>query len=98
MPSALTPRQILVDLLSPYKMRIALALLALIVAASCVLLIGQGLRQVIDKGFVAGSPEWLNIALLGLLGVIVVMSVATYARFYLVSWLGERITADLHIC
>jgi ATP-binding cassette subfamily B protein len=95
MPSALTPRQILVDLLSPYKMRIALALLALIVAASCVLLIGQGLRQVIDKGFVAGSPEWLNIALLGLLGVIVVMSVATYARFYLVSWLGERITADL---
>jgi ATP-binding cassette, subfamily B, bacterial len=66
-----------------------------VVAAACVLLIGQGLKQVIDKGFVAGSPELLNFALLGLLGVILLMSVATYSRFYLVSWLGERITADL---
>lgn len=95
MSTAMTPRQILIDLLLPYKIRIAFALLALLVAASCVLLLGQGLKQVIDKGFVAGSAELLNIALLGLLGVIVVMSVATYARFYLVSWLGERITADL---
>lgn len=95
MSTAMTPRQILIDLLLPYRIRIAFALLALLVAASCVLLLGQGLKQVIDKGFVAGSAELLNIALLGLLGVIVVMSVATYARFYLVSWLGERITADL---
>lgn len=95
MSTALTRRQILVDLLVPYKSRIAAALLALVIAAGCVLLIGQGLKQVIDKGFVAGSAELLNIALLGLLGVILLMSVATYARFYLVSWLGERITADL---
>ncbi len=91
----LTRRQILLDLLSPYKVRIAAALVALVVAAGCVLLIGQGLKQVIDKGFVAGSPQLLNLALLGLLAVIVLMSLATYARFYLVSWLGERITADL---
>jgi ATP-binding cassette subfamily B protein len=95
MSTVMTPRQILIDLLLPYKIRIAFALLALLVAAGCVLLLGQGLKQVIDKGFVAGSAELLNIALLGLLGVIVVMSVATYSRFYLVSWLGERITADL---
>ncbi len=49
----------------------------------------------IDKGFVAGSAQWLNYALLGMLAVILVMSLATYTRFYLVSWLGERITADL---
>lgn len=91
----LSRRQILFDLLRPYRLRIAFALVALIVAAASVLLIGQGLKQVIDKGFVAGSPELLNYALLGLLGVILVMSLATYARFYLVSWLGERITADL---
>lgn len=91
----LSRRQILLDLLRPYRLRIAYALIALVVAAACVLLIGQGLKQVIDKGFVAGSPELLNYALLGLLGVILVMSVATYSRFYLVSWLGERITADL---
>ncbi|MDF3013958.1 MAG: transporter, partial [Cellvibrio sp.] len=91
----LSRRQILLDLLRPYRLRILFALVALVVAATCVLLIGQGLKQVIDKGFVAGSPELLNYALLGLLGVILVMSVATYSRFYLVSWLGERITADL---
>jgi ATP-binding cassette subfamily B protein len=97
-PSAnttLSRRQILLDLLRPYRLRIVFALIALVIAAACVLLIGQGLKQVIDKGFVAGSPELLNYALLGLLGVILVMSVATYSRFYLVSWLGERITADL---
>lgn len=93
--ATLSRRQILLDLLRPYRLRIGFALVALVVAAACVLLIGQGLKQVIDKGFVAGSPELLNYALLGLLGVILVMSVATYSRFYLVSWLGERITADL---
>lgn len=91
----LSRRQILLDLIRPYHFRIALALGALVVAAATVLLIGQGLKQVIDKGFVAGSPQLLNYALLGLLGVILVMSVATYCRYYLVSWLGERITADL---
>jgi ATP-binding cassette, subfamily B, bacterial len=93
--ATLSRRQILLDLLRPYRLRIVFALIALVIAAACVLLIGQGLKQVIDKGFVAGSPELLNYALLGLLGVILVMSVATYSRFYLVSWLGERITADL---
>lgn len=93
--SALSRRQILLDLLRPYRLRILFAFVALVVAAASVLLIGQGLRQVIDKGFVGGSAQWLNYALLGTLAVILVMSVATYARFYLVSWLGERITADL---
>lgn len=97
MPShqPLSRRTILIDLLRPYRLRIALALFALMVAAGCVLLIGQGLRQVIDRGFVAGSAQMLDHALLGLLVVILVMAIATYCRFYLVSWLGERITADL---
>ena len=88
-------RRILQELLFPYRWRIAAALVALVIAASCLLLIGQGLKQVIDRGFSAGDPELLNYALLGLLGVILVMAAATYMRFYLVSWLGERITADL---
>ncbi|WP_049631190.1 ABC transporter transmembrane domain-containing protein [Cellvibrio sp. pealriver] len=95
MTHPLSRRQILLDLLRPYRLRIVFAFIALLVAAVSVLLIGQGLRQVIDKGFVAGSAQWLNYALLGTLVVILVMAVATYARFYLVSWLGERITADL---
>ncbi len=94
-PSALSRRAILIELLKPYSARIVAALVALVVAASCMLLIGQGLRQVIDRGFSSGSPQLLDYALLGLVGVILVMAAATYARFYLVSWLGERITADL---
>lgn len=93
--TSLSRREILFDLLRPYRLRIALAAVALVVAAGCVLFVGQGLKQVIDHGFIAGSEELLDVALLGLLGVIVVLSLATYFRFYLVSWLGERITADL---
>jgi ATP-binding cassette, subfamily B, bacterial len=92
---ALTRKTILVNLLYPYRVRMLLALVALVVAASSVLLIGQGLRQVIDRGFSAANAQLLDYALLGLLAVILVMSAATYCRFYLVSWLGERITADL---
>lgn len=95
MDDNLSRRRILLDLLRPYRLQILSAFVALIIAVFSVLLIGQGLRQVIDKGFVAGSEQWLNYALLGTLVVIVIMSIATYARFYLVSWLGERITADL---
>ncbi len=90
-----SPRSILLDLIRPYRLRITLAACALLVAAVSVLLIGQGLRGVIDSGFATGSPASLDYALLGLLTVILVMAAATYARFYLVSWLGERITADL---
>ena len=72
-----------------------LAALALITAASSVLAIGQGLKRVIDFGISAGNPGLLNEALLGLMVVIVVMSAATFTRFYLVTWLGERVTADL---
>ena len=69
--------------------------MALVVAAGSVLAIGQGLKLVIDRGIAAGNPGMLNAALAGLLGVIAVMSAATFGRFYLVTWLGERVTADL---
>jgi len=82
-------------LLKPHRGRIAVAAIALIVAAGCVLVLGQGLRQVIDAGFASRDPASLDRALAGLLGVVAVLSVATFARFYSVSWLGERITADL---
>jgi ATP-binding cassette subfamily B protein len=81
--------------LKPYRGRIAVAAIALIVAAGCVLVLGQGLRQVIDAGFASRDPASLDRALIGLLAVVAVLSVATYTRFYSVSWLGERITADL---
>jgi ATP-binding cassette subfamily B protein len=79
----------------PYLRQVTLAAIALLVAAGAVLAIGQGLKFVIDRGFIAGSAGELDRAL-ALLGVVIaVMAVATFTRFYYVSWLGERVTADL---
>jgi ATP-binding cassette subfamily B protein len=81
--------------LAPYRWRFVVAGIALLVAAGCALAMGQGLRLVIDRGFAAADPSALNEALVALLAVIAVMAVATYVRFYNVSWIGERVTADL---
>jgi len=81
--------------LRPYLRQVAIAAVALVVAAAAVLAIGQGLRFVVDRGFAAGSAAELDRALRLSAGVIVVMALATYTRFYFVSWLGERVTADL---
>jgi ATP-binding cassette subfamily B protein len=81
--------------LAPYRRQVAIALVALVVAAACVLVLGQGLRRVIDGGFSSGDAGLLDAALVGLLVVIVVMAIATYTRFYFVSWIGERVTADI---
>jgi ATP-binding cassette subfamily B protein len=79
----------------PYRARVGVAAIALVVAASSVLAIGQGLRLVIDRGIAAGNPGLLDEALIGLFVVIVVMAAATFGRFYMVTWLGERVTADI---
>ncbi len=79
----------------PYRRRVALALVALTVAAGATLTIGQALRRLIDKGFATGSADYIDIYFIGLLGVVLVLALATFGRFYLVSWLGERVIADL---
>jgi len=79
----------------PYKRRIVAAALALLVAAGSVLALGQGLRHVIDAGFASGNAASLNAALAGVIAIAVVLSVATYARFYLMMSTGERVIADL---
>jgi len=81
--------------LAPYRRQMAIALVALVVAAGCVLVLGQGLRRVIDRGFSGADAALLDSALIALLAVIVVMAIATYTRFYYVSWIGERVTADI---
>jgi ATP-binding cassette, subfamily B, bacterial len=79
----------------PYKGRLLAASLALIVAAGSVLALGQGLKLVIDAGFASGDSTSLNAALGGVLTIAVVLSAATYARFYLMMSTGERVIADL---
>ncbi|MEE8293064.1 MAG: ABC transporter transmembrane domain-containing protein [Kiloniellales bacterium] len=79
----------------PYWPAVAGALVALSVAAGTVLVMGLGLRRLVDEGFASGDTALLDGALFALLGVIVVLAGATYARFYLVSWLGERVVGDI---
>ncbi|GGZ97259.1 ABC transporter ATP-binding protein [Arenicella chitinivorans] len=81
--------------LSKYKLTLIAASIALLFTAGVTLAMGQGVRLLIDDGFVAGSPEKLNQAALFIIGVAVLMSIGTYVRFYLVSWLGERVSADI---
>ena len=81
--------------LRPYRREVAYAAVALVVAAAAVLAVGQGLRSVIDHGFGASDGAQLDRALGLMLAIVIVMAAATYTRFYFVSWLGERVTADL---
>jgi ATP-binding cassette, subfamily B, bacterial len=79
----------------PYRARIAGALLALVVAAGCVLALGQGLKHVVDSGFGSGDPRLLDEALGAMIGVAAVLAVATYFRFSLMMSTGERVITDL---
>ncbi|HYI06673.1 MAG TPA: ABC transporter transmembrane domain-containing protein, partial [Reyranella sp.] len=81
--------------LRPYRARTVLAVLSLLIAAGTVLAFGACLRALIDRGFAQGRPDILNYALASLIAVAVVLAIASGARFYLVSWLGERVVGDL---
>ena len=81
--------------LAPYRLRITAAVVALLVAAGCVLALGQGLRYVIDAGFAAASADVLDRALGAVLVLATVLALATYARFFLMLTTGERVIADI---
>ncbi|MBT3791514.1 MAG: ATP-binding cassette domain-containing protein [Rhodospirillales bacterium] len=95
------PRGVLRDLVilwryvAPYRWAVAGAVLALTTAALTVLALGLGLRTLVDDGFSTNNGGLLDQALFALFGVILVLTIATYCRYSLVSWLGERVVADI---
>ncbi|MFL6606651.1 MAG: ABC transporter transmembrane domain-containing protein [Pseudomonas sp.] len=81
--------------IAPYRKQVAGALLALIVTAGITLSMGQGIRLLVDQGFMTRSPHLLNQSI-GLFMLLVAgLAIGTFARFYLVSWIGERVVADI---
>ncbi|MBM3367844.1 MAG: ABC transporter, partial [Betaproteobacteria bacterium] len=80
---------------APYRLKVAMAMMALVIAAGCVLALGQGLKLVVDNGFGSGSPRMLDAALAAVVGVAALLSAATWARFYLMMSIGERVVTDL---
>ena len=81
--------------LLPYKFQVACASLALVVTAGATLSIGQGIRMVIDTGFASGEADILVDSLVLFTIFVVVLTIGTFIRFYFVSWVGERISADI---
>ncbi len=80
---------------APYRWQALGALLALIVTAGITLSMGQGIRLLVDKGFMTQSPHMLNQSIGLFLLLVLGLSVGTFVRFYLVSWIGERVVADI---
>jgi len=85
----------LLSFLRPYRAALAGALVALVIAAGAVLGFGLVLRRVVDYGLSTGSVTALNQALMLFLVVITVMAASVAARVYLVTWIGERVVADI---
>lgn len=81
--------------LRPYKKQVTGAAIALVFTSSSVLAMGAGLRHLVDEGLTKNNLPLLNQAFAILMGVILLLAVATYARFYLISWVGEKVVADI---
>src|SRR6202165_4577618 len=96
--SSLATLKGLLPFLAPYKRQFVMAGFALLIAAGATLAIPLAFKQMIDLGFraaVSRSTDRVDLYFLALFGVAGVLGVATAARFYMVSWLGERVTADI---
>jgi ATP-binding cassette, subfamily B, bacterial len=91
----LQPLRSLWPFLRPYRGTLTLALLALLVASAAMLALPVAVRYLIDQGMVTGNARTVNRYFLAFLGAAVVFGAFAALRFYLVTWLGERVVADV---
>lgn len=100
-PAATNPQSLsgLLPFLKPYRWQMGLALVLLVLAAATTLLFPWAIRHLIDSGFAPGDRSEQVMAMRGnfllLFGVAVALGIFSAGRFFTVSWLGERVTADL---
>ncbi|WP_211355797.1 ABC transporter ATP-binding protein/permease [Colwellia echini] len=87
----------LIQFIAPYKGQVIAAFIALIFTAAVMLSVGQGVRMLIDEGFAQQSMQQLQQAVLFILVITFLIAGGTFTRFYLVSWLGERVSADIRL-
>ncbi|WP_062390486.1 ABC transporter transmembrane domain-containing protein [Pseudomonas abietaniphila] len=100
MPSVFSGRQrhairLALRMIAPYRKQAFGALIALIVTAGITLSMGQGIRLMVDQGFMTRSSTLLNETIGLFMVLVLALAVGTFTRFYLVSWIGERVVADL---
>ncbi|MBM3595388.1 MAG: ABC transporter, partial [Alphaproteobacteria bacterium] len=95
---SLQPLRMVFSAAARYPGLIAVAGLALVVTASATLAIPAGFRLIIDRGFASGgNPEDIGRWFQYLFVIVVVLAIGTAVRFYMVSWLGERVVADIRL-
>jgi len=85
----------LLHYLRPYRLQVALATVALIFTSSAVLAMGAALRYLVDEGLSKGNSDLLDRGFFMLMGVVLLLALASYTRYYLVSWIGEHVIADI---
>src|SRR5688572_28595808 len=96
--STLGPLRMIFAAAARYPGKVALALVALIVTAGATLAIPSAFRLIIDRGFAEGTdPAEIGRWFRYLLMIVVVLALGTACRFYFVSWLGERVVADIRL-
>lgn len=83
--------------LKPYKWKVAAAVLFLLIGSLAWLSLGQGVRLMVDEGFVRDNAQRLNEIILLVLAITAVSGTAVFCRFYLMTWLGERVSADIRL-
>lgn len=81
--------------IAPYRGRVLGALLALLFTAAITLSMGQGIKLLVDQGLATQSPQALQHSLVLFFVLVLALAFGTYSRFYLVSWIGERVVADI---
>jgi len=92
---SLNPLRALLPFLRPYRGMMAAALCALLAASIAMLALPVALRQLIDHGLAAKDAGTINLYFFGFLAAAVVFGGFAALRFYLVTWVGERVVADL---
>ena len=92
---SLGPLRALVPYLRPYRGVLVLALLALLVAAAAMLALPIALRYLIDNGISSKNSDTINQYFIAFLAAAAIFGVFAALRFYLVSWIGERVVADM---
>ncbi len=85
----------IITYISPYKKEVVIAIIALFFSSSSVLILSQNIRHVIDNGIAAGNKEMLFQAVIKTLMVVLVLGIATAVRFYFITYVGEKVIADI---
>ncbi|ASJ95804.1 ABC transporter transmembrane domain-containing protein [Shewanella marisflavi] len=83
--------------LRPYRRRVVAAILFLFIGSLAWLSLGQGVRLMVDEGFLRDNGDRLNEIILLVIGITALSSSAIFCRFYLMTWLGERVSADIRL-